>query len=129
MTKSRIVLIIVFLCVNSILFSQEKMNFRPDFILIEKLPTASQILTLKISHCDSSLSVLGESEFLILLDKAKPIQPKSEILLNWNYSPWYSIEFTTLSGNYKLELYLGGLGTMTLPNGKKGAVMFDLTKK
>jgi hypothetical protein len=104
------------------------MNFRPDFVLIEKLPTASHILTLKMHHFYSS-SVLNESEFLILLDKAKTIQPGSEILLNWNYSPWYSIEFTTSSGSYELELYQGGLGTLTLPNGKKGAVMFDLIKK
>ncbi len=123
--NSRIVLIIVFLCISNILLSQEKMNSHPDFILIEKLPTSFEILTLKMSLFSPVLSnTISEKEFLTLLDKAKVINP--EEFYKWHLAPWYYIEFTTLSGNYKLNLCLGGLGLLTFPNGKRGLVKFNL---
>ncbi len=74
----------------------------------------------------SAGSVLNQTKFLTLLDKAERIRPDDKMLMRWHYSRWYDIEFTTSSGCYQLRLYLGGLGYMTLPNGKRGAVLLNL---
>ena len=129
LSKIRYTLFVTLLLMNTILFSQEKINFDNDYILIEKLPTSSQILSVKFICCDFPSTILSEQEFLNLLDHAKVVEPENELLFNWNYSPWYMIEFTTSCGNYHLQLYLGGLGVLTLPNGEKGAVLLDLTKE
>lgn len=71
-------------------------------------------------------SVLNQTKFLTLLDKVERIRPDDKMLMRWHYSHWYDIEFTTSSGNYKLTLYLGRLGYMTLPNGKMRAVLLNL---
>ncbi|AXR69693.1 hypothetical protein [Leptospira mayottensis] len=116
------------LFMSSHLLSQERTKPYADFIFIEKLPRSHEIITFRMkSRSQTRYSVLDQTKFLILLlDKAKGIRPDDEKLMNWHYSSWYDIEFTTSYGNYKLELYLGGLGFMTLPNGKTGAVLFDL---
>lgn len=130
MKKSKTILLITFLCISSVLLSQEKLNLKTDFVFIENIPKASQILTLKM-HLIYASPTLKKNKFLRKLNNAKSIKPKDhlELLLSWHYSPWYHIEFTTLSGKYELILFLGGLGTLTLPNGKRGAVMFNFNNK
>ncbi|WP_061218706.1 hypothetical protein [Leptospira weilii] len=108
------------------LLSQET-NPYGTFIFIEKLPRSSEIITFRMRSLSTSAgSVLNQTKFLTLLDKAERIRPDDKMLMRWHYSSWYDIEFTTSSGNYQLRLYLGGLGHMTLPNGKMGAVLLNL---
>lgn len=129
--RFKIILIasIAILLINNNLSAQNKMEISADLILIKKLPIASEILNLSMHHSFNSKSVLDESKFLLLLDKAKIVQPNDKILKQWNYAPWYSIEFTTSSGKYNLQIFLGGLGIMTLPDGTKGAIMLDIKEK
>nr|WP_232423650.1 hypothetical protein [Leptospira weilii] len=97
------------------------------FIFIEKLPRSNEIITFRMRSLSTNAgSVLNQTKFLTLLDKAERIRPDDKMLMRWHYSSWYDIEFATSSGNYQLRLYLGGLGHMTLPNGKRGAVLLNL---
>ncbi|MDL5245764.1 hypothetical protein QRD38_08140 [Leptospira weilii] len=116
----------VILFMSGYLPSQET-NPYGTFIFIEKLPRSNEIITFRMRSLSTNAgSVLNQTKFLTLLDKAERIRPDDKMLMRWHYSSWYDIEFTTSSGNYQLRLYLGGLGHMTLPNGKMGAVLLNL---
>ncbi len=84
-----------------------------------------EIVALKINNIFSKRH-LSKLEFWILLSKVRRIQPKDEILRNWHYSSWCNIQFLTIFGSYELKLYLSGL---TLPDGKTGALLFDVSGK
>ncbi|PJZ56924.1 hypothetical protein [Leptospira barantonii] len=128
-TICRLKITIIILLISGSLFSQASMSIHPNLIFIEKLPTARDVLALRINYVFNNNKLLDKRKFLTLFDKAEPIQPKDEILKNWHYSPWCTIEFLTSSGSYELKLYLGGLGFLTLPNGKTGAMLLDLNGK
>lgn len=116
----------IILFMSGYLPSQET-NPYGTFIFIEKLPRSNEIITFRMRSLSTNAgSVLNQTKFLTLLDKAERIRPDDKMLMRWHYSRWYDIEFTTSSGNYQLRLYLGGLGHMTLPNGKMGAVLLNL---
>lgn len=66
---------------------------------------------------------LTERDFLAGFAGARLISPKDPLLLAWNYSPWYSGSFSTPAGLHSFRLYLGGLGYLTLPDGRIGYFM------
>ena len=101
------------------------MKFNSDFVVIDKLPEPSDVVSINVRHSFPG-SLFKELEFYNWLRNAKPLQPNDEKLLQWNYVPWYSVELVTASGNYEFNLYRGGLGIVTVPNGSKGAIMFSL---
>jgi len=122
---------IVFLIIltTNKLMSQEKLNLFPDLIFIKNTPKSNEIASIVFGHTFNPNTILDESKFLNALDNnAKPLNPKDEIISEWNYTPWYSITFDTPKGKYYIEMYLGGLGIMTLPSGQKGAILFDFEK-
>ncbi|ASV06329.1 hypothetical protein ACO2J1_06715 [Leptospira interrogans] len=122
------IIIITILFMSNYLYSQKSFEIYSNLIFIEKLPMPYEIVTLKINNIYSKKN-LSKLEFLILLSKAKRIQPKDEKLRSWHYSSWCNIQFLTIFGSYELKLYLGGLGFLTLPDGKTGALLFDLNGK
>jgi hypothetical protein len=44
---------------------------------------------------------------------------------DWAYAPWYTGWFTSEAGTYRFELYLGGRGRVTTPQGKQMLFQFD----
>lgn len=103
-----------------------------DFIFIENIPKSKEVIRkgLSINSFPHASIKLNEVQFLKALDnKPRAVKNSDEILLMWNYSPWVDILFSTSEGKYEIQLFLGGLGFVTLPNGKKGAVLFDFSKE
>lgn len=84
----------------------------------------ASVLTQPVSqlvlHSFFGKSTLTERDFLAGLAGARLISPKDPLLSEWNYSPWYSGSFSTPAGLHRFELYLGGLGCLTLPDGRCG---------
>ena len=76
-----------------------------------------------VSHStDDKLSI---QQFRDMLERARPIADNDAILQEWHYSPWCTATFKGPSGQYKLSLMLGGLGTLHTPNGKRGVILID----
>jgi len=117
--------------------NQDKVNFYPnDLVYIKSIPTSDDVYPVPVTFkrsIGSSKTLLSKILLRQILshNKTRILDPNTkldaELLADWSYSPWYTIEFTTVKGNYKISLFLGGLGFMTLPNGKRGAVLFDLS--
>ena len=121
-----------------ILFSTAKSNSQmvikqsfDDFIFIKNIPNSNEIVSedLSISPILFNSSIkLNKVTFLKALDnRPKALKNSDETLFTWNYSPWADIVFLTSKGKYEIQLFLGGLGFVTLPDGTKGAVLFDFT--
>jgi len=64
-------------------------------------------------------------QFRDMLERARPIADNDALLQEWHYSPWCTATFEGPSGQYKLSLMLGGLGTLHTPNGKRGVILID----
>ncbi len=110
--------------------AQEKLKLYPDdLIFIKNIPKSNEVTYIEIKKGMNFSTILDESVFLNALDNnAKSLNPKDKILSEWHYSSWYSISLLTLKGEYDIELFLGGLGYMTLPSGQRGAILFDFKK-
>jgi len=65
---------------------------------------------------------LDEAAFRKLWKHARPLSPEDPILNSWHYAPWAIVKFTTDTGLYELELFLGGIGFLEIPGGASGAV-------
>ncbi|WP_442496218.1 hypothetical protein ACSYG2_16560 [Leptospira interrogans serovar Icterohaemorrhagiae] len=81
------IIIIIILFMSNYLYSQKSFEIYANLIFIEKLPMPYEIIILKINNICSKRN-LSKLEFLILLSKAKRIQPKDEKLRSWHYSSW-----------------------------------------
>lgn len=116
--------------------NQDKIGFYPnDLIYLKNIPQQDDILSITFKKGNVSSNIgLNTSLFKIIIDhdNTRILNPNNELdaklLTNYSYSPWYVVDITTVKGNYKITLFLGGLGFMTLPNGKKGAILFDLSE-
>ncbi len=117
------------------MMNQDKVKFYPkDLVYIKSIPQQKEILSIALKKDDvSSNTALKVSLFKNALDhnNTRILNPNNKLddklLSGYSYSPWYVVEFTTVKGNYKITLFLGGLGFVTLPNGKRGAILFDLS--
>ena len=109
--------------------AQDNLPRFPGLVNIEKLPAGHTIQKVEIIKHSTDSPDLDTALLIDLFVRAKPVHPDDNLLSNWSYTPWASIIFTTPQGSYKLNLFLGGLGMLTLPDGRKGAVLFDLTNR
>jgi hypothetical protein len=71
---------------------------------------------------------LNEQEFRRLMASATPIPANDPTLSAWHYAPWCSVEFTTVAGNNEAQLFLGGRGVLTQPNGDRGMFRYQYPK-
>lgn len=109
--------------------AQDNLSRFPGLVNIEKLPAGHTIQTVEIIKLSTGSPDLDTALVIALFDRAKPVHPDDNLLRNWSYTPWASITFTTQQGSYNLNLFLGGLGMLTLPDERRGAVIFDLTNR
>lgn len=68
------------------------------------------------------LSVEG---FKRLISTAKPLSPTDPSMKGWSYAPWYSGSFSGPGGTFHFQLFLGGRGTLTSPDGSSGLFSFE----
>jgi hypothetical protein len=54
---------------------------------------------------------------------AKPMSASHPGIVAWHYAPWCRVAFTTWAGKSSVQLFLGGRGVLTQPNGERG--MFE----
>lgn len=101
----------------------------PGLVNLEKLPAGDTIQTVEISLHSPDSPALDSVSFIAMFNHAKSVQPDDNLLRNWSYTPWAAVTFTTPQGHYQLNLFLGGLGMLTLPDKTKGAVLFELTSR
>jgi hypothetical protein len=77
------------------------------------------VTALRITRDSSSfreeLNPLTLANFPALLDGMKALEADDERYRLWAYSPWYSAEFETHEGTYRLTCYLGGLAGLRAP--------------
>ncbi len=109
-----------------------KIKFYPkDLVYIKSMPKSTEISSIEFKNFGINPTILKKSSFLKALDyyRTRILDPNNKLddklLSGYSYSPWYNVEFITKKGNYKISLFLGGLGFMTMPNGKRGAILFN----
>ncbi len=110
-------------------------HYPEDLICIKEIPKAKDILSLKLRNDYPSSDIqLDKKLFLYALENTttKILDPKNKLdlkmLSGYAYSSWSSIWISTKKGDYKIVLFLGGMSFITLPNGNKGAILFDFSK-
>ena len=93
---------------------------------LSELPAADELTQVKLQpfHSDKSYNILDAKQFVALWRTAKPVAADDKLLRDWQYAPWYSGSFQTPKGRYSFGLYLGGLGSLSTPDGKRG--MFQM---
>jgi len=93
---------------------------------LSELPAADELSQVKLQPfpSDKSYNMLDEKQFVALWRTAKPVAADDKLLHDWQYAPWYSGSFQTPKGRYSFGLYLGGLGSLSTPDGKRG--MFQM---
>lgn len=89
---------------------------------LSELPAADELSQVKLQPFSShkSYNMLDEKEFVALWHTAKPVAANDKLLREWHYAPWYDGSFQTPQGRYSVALYLGGLGSLSTPDGKRG---------
>lgn len=120
-----VILLFLFLKSNAQMLIDHRCD---EFIFIEHIPRSKKVLKKDLSIKDQTngnATKLSKVRFMKALNKSKALKCSDKILFDWQYSSWVDITFLTSEGKYEIQLFLGGLGIMTLPNGKKGAVLFD----
>ncbi len=93
---------------------------------LSELPAADELSQVKLQPfpSDKSYNLLDAKQFVALWRTAKPIAADDKMLRDWQYAPWYNGSFQTPKGRYSFGLYLGGLGSLSTPDGKRG--MFQM---
>lgn len=100
-------------------------RLRPLSTLTE-LPAADELSQVKLQPfpSDKSYNILDEKQFVALWRTAKSVAADDKMLRDWQYAPWYNGSFQTSKGRYSFALFLGGLGSLSTPDGKRG--MFQM---
>lgn len=95
----------------------------PDLAWVT-LPKAEEIREVKVQQPGLNLRadepVLTAARARELLAAAKPIDPADPEIHRRAYASWYNGSFTTDRGMYRYQLFLGGYGLLTTPEGKYG---------
>jgi hypothetical protein len=102
------------------------MEILKGLIKIDALPGTSEITDVRMSSPGGTRLMIKRDSFFQLLEHASIIDPEQKVIHRNGFSPWCDIEFSTSQGEYILQLFLGGTGIITLPNGKRGALIFEM---
>ena len=110
-----------------------------DLITLTELPSAESMTELEIpvqdpslpgalarSGCSAKEPVLDAATLRALMSGAKPVSADDPSIRHWHYSPWCNVAFRVLGTRYTAQLFLGGRGILSEPNGRRG--MFSYTQ-
>ncbi|MEP7329219.1 MAG: hypothetical protein ABI777_08395 [Betaproteobacteria bacterium] len=101
-------------------------------VTLRSMPDAKQITDVEIPTKDPSIPAamvglsscmqpkLDEQGFRLLMTSASAISVDDPRIRNFHYAPWCRAAFATPSGRVEVELFLGGRGMLTQPNGDRG---------
>lgn len=97
---------------------------RPEAIMRVSIPHDIYNLRLSKGLNASEGKVLTIDSVKKLLAAAHLLNPTEASLKEWSYAPWYFGTFIGPDGEYHYELFLGGRGRLTTPNGEVGFFSF-----
>jgi hypothetical protein len=67
---------------------------------------------------------ITKTELPKLLAGAHPVAPDADVIDDWHYAPYYFATIEYQGHSWSVELFLGGLGTLTDHEGRTGAFMY-----
>jgi hypothetical protein len=97
-----------------------------DLIMLKGIPASSEVSDVTVTpgiNADRE-NPLTPEELGSLLDTATPVSPTDERIRAFHYAPWYEVSFVGPEGEYRMRLFLGGLGFLQLPDGNVGVFSF-----
>lgn len=92
------------------------------FVNLESIPQVDSITDFTIELLAYQNEALDQKRFFKLWKSAEPITYNNPLISNWHYAPWCELSFMTAEGKYRLHLFLGGLGILTLPDERQGYI-------
>lgn len=110
--------------------------FLAGLVTLQSMPDPASMMDIAIPAVDpdqppaiANLMVckkppLDEQNFRRLMSTAKPIAANHPSIVAWHYSPWCRVAFTTRAGKNIVQLFLGGRGVLTQPNGERGMFQY-----
>src|SRR3954469_13753143 len=127
-------------CLSAPVFAQITNSPGPAFlaglVTLRRMPDPESMKDIRIPALDpgvppaiARLSVcrkpdLGDESFRRLMAGAKPIPATHPGIVAFHYAPWCRVEFTDRTGKNTVQLFQGGRGVLTQPNGERGMFEF-----